>query len=139
MAQPLRAASRGLHVVGHRSVPAWDSIEIHLQPIIDVATGSPFAVEALSRFPALRGQSPEAVFAGAHASGHGVELEAACLRAALAARDRLPSDLQLTVNVSPDVLTHPLVTPCWTEDLGGVIIEVTENRASSPIQLSDEL
>lgn len=140
MAQPLTtAASRGLHVVGARTIPAWDGVRIHLQPIVDVATGSPFAAEALARFPALHDGSPEDVFAGAYAGGRGVELEAACLRAALGTRDRLPDGVRLSVNVSPDVLTHPLIARCWPEDLSGVIIEITEHRASSPMQLSDEL
>ena len=139
MALPLTAASRGLRVVGPRSIPTWESIEIHVQPIVDVATGSPFAAEALARFPALREESTQSVFAGADSAGRGVELEAACLRAALGARGRLPDGVRLSVNVSPDVLIHPLVAECWPADLNGVIIEVTEHRASSPAQLSDEL
>ncbi|MGH8960045.1 MAG: EAL domain-containing protein [Jatrophihabitantaceae bacterium] len=139
MSYPLTKARSRLHMVSDGVVPAWDSIEIHIQPIVDVATGAPAAAEALARFPARNDGSPTDVFAGAYANGRGVELEAACLRAALAARDRLPDGVLLSVNVSPDVLTHPLVRQCWPTDLNGLIIEVTEHRASSPMQLSDEL
>lgn len=116
----------------------WDSLQIYVQPIIAVATGAPFAVEALARFPADDRSSAD-IFADAHARGRGAALEAACLRAALATRDQLPTGVQLTVNVSPDVLTHPLVAQCWPQDLDGVIVEVTEYAASSPTELSDQL
>ncbi|MEO8888648.1 MAG: EAL domain-containing protein [Jatrophihabitantaceae bacterium] len=139
MAQPVTTSHHRLRVVGPRAIPTWDSIEIHVQPIVDVATGALYAAEALARFPGRADDEPEDIFAAAHAGGRGVELEAACLRAALGARDRLPDGMRLTVNVSPDVMTHPLVAACWPEDLTGVIIEVTEHRASSPMQLSDEL
>jgi EAL domain-containing protein (putative c-di-GMP-specific phosphodiesterase class I) len=139
MGQPLTAPPRGLRLVASSLVAAWDSVEVHLQPIVDVATGSLFAAEALARFPALPVDSPSDVFAGAYASGHGVDLEVACLRAALATRDRLPDGVRISVNVSPDVLTHQALRQCWSPDLDGVIIEVTEHRTSDPTRLSDEL
>jgi EAL domain-containing protein (putative c-di-GMP-specific phosphodiesterase class I) len=139
MTHPLRAAPRRLHVVRASGVPTWDGIEIHVQPIVDVVTGSAVAVEALARFPGLPAVSPTDVFANAQRSGLAVELETACLRAALAVRDRLPRGVRLSVNVSPDVLTHPLLRQCWPTDLNGVIVEVSEHRATSPTQLSDEL
>ncbi|WP_375479882.1 EAL domain-containing protein [uncultured Jatrophihabitans sp.] len=107
-------------------------LHVHLQPIVDVATGVPLAVEALARFAHAPGRPADEVFAEAYAAGYGYSLEAACLRAALDRRPDLPTGLRLAVNVSPDVLQHPVVTRGWDDDLSGVIVEVTEHRANHP-------
>src|SRR5438309_6984036 len=52
-----------------------------LQPIVDIATGTAVAAEALARF-GDETRSITEVFESAHAQGHGMELEAACVRAA---------------------------------------------------------
>ena len=87
--------------------------EIHLQPIVDLATGEPVAVEALSRFPH---DDPSTVFEAARMDGTWIELEAAAITAALAAR---PPGLDLAVNVSLDALgTDPCKRPwagTWPE------------------------
>ena len=114
-------------------------LTVHLQPIVDLATGVPFAMEALSRFRHAPGQPVEEIFASAHEAGFGYLLEAASLRAALSRREELPDGVRLAVNVSPDVLLHPVVARGWASDLDGVIVEVTEHRASSPAALQDEL
>lgn len=109
-----------------------DGIEIVLQPIIAVADGSVVAAEALARFPSLPGIATDSVFETAHASGYGFALEAASLRAALDRRADLPDGAQLSINLSPDVLAHPAIISCLSQDLGGVIIEVTEQNATRP-------
>ena len=81
-----------------------DRLEVALQPIIEVATGAPFAYEALARFGHAPGVAADDVIAEAHASGVGYLLEAECLRAALRRRAELPSGVAMAVNVSPDVL-----------------------------------
>lgn len=98
----------------------------HLQPVVDLARGSIAGYEALARFPG--GPGPFEVFATARACGRGVEVEAAALRAALAAREALPENTFLTVNVGPDVVDVPLVREVWQEhpSLAGVVIELTE-------------
>lgn len=116
-----------------------DGVEIVLQPIIDLATGGVSAVEALARFAHAPTVPVEDVFAQAHAQGFGSALETACLRAALRRRADLPGGVKLSVNVSPDVVHHPSIAKCWTGDLDGVIIEVTERAASSPAALRDQL
>ena len=116
-----------------------DGLEMHLQPIVDVATGAVLATEALARFSHAPGLRADEVIAAAHADGYGYTLEAACLRAALDRRDALPAGVKLAVNVSPDVLHHPIVARRWPPDLDGVIVEVTEHRANRPAALQDEL
>jgi EAL domain-containing protein (putative c-di-GMP-specific phosphodiesterase class I) len=114
-------------------------LTVHLQPIVDLATGVTFAMEALARFRHAPGRPVEEIFASAHEAGFGYLLEAASLRAALGRRSELPDGVRLAVNVSPDVLLHPVVARGWATDLDGVIVEVTEHRASSPAALQDEL
>jgi EAL domain-containing protein (putative c-di-GMP-specific phosphodiesterase class I) len=117
----------------------FDGLTMHLQPIVDVATGAVLAAEALARFSHAPGLRADEVIAEAHANGYGYTLEAACLRAALERRDELPDGVKLAVNVSPDVVHHPIVARRWPPDLDGVIVEVTEHRAHRPSALQDEL
>ena len=112
-----------------------DEVVSHLQPIIDVATGSLHAMEALARFPTAPELSVTRVIAAAHAAGAGFAVERACLRSALARRRDLPPDVRLAVNVSPDVLVSAEVDALWDADLHGIIIEITEHRASDPAAL----
>jgi EAL domain-containing protein (putative c-di-GMP-specific phosphodiesterase class I) len=104
-----------------------------LQPIITVTGGVLVAAEALTRFTSAT-VPPDATFADAHASGHGSELEAACLRAAFAARDCIPAGVLLTVNVSPAALLHPVVQRVLDTDLSGIIIEITEQPLLDAVQ-----
>jgi EAL domain-containing protein (putative c-di-GMP-specific phosphodiesterase class I) len=96
-------------------------IEICLQPIVNVATGVIVGAEALARFPRLRNWTVEEVFALARSGGWGAELEAACLKRAIAQREVLPDAVRLTVNASPDALNRPL---------HGIVVEITENESS---------
>jgi EAL domain-containing protein (putative c-di-GMP-specific phosphodiesterase class I) len=105
-------------------------IDVLLQPIVSVSTGAVVAAEALARFPNYRGASIDAVFATAHASGWGGELEAACLRRALGRRHELPENVTLSVNVSPDALAHPDVRAALRGDLRGIAVEITEKSAT---------
>ncbi|PZS30729.1 MAG: hypothetical protein DLM58_13180 [Pseudonocardiales bacterium] len=112
-----------------RPLAASGRLAIVLQPIIDVSTGALVAAEALARFPGPDGASVEAVLIDAYENGRGPELEATCLEAALAQRAGLPEHVLLSVNVSPNAMTHPAVQQVLAGDLRGLIIEVTEQSA----------
>lgn len=116
-----------------RDKPAIDpaTIQIALQPIAEIATGRLVAAEALARFSAPSAGTAE-LFQQARAEGWGTDLEAACLRRALAKRDEIPDGVLLSVNLSPDALTHPHVQQTLAGDLTGLIVEITEQRASDP-------
>jgi EAL domain-containing protein (putative c-di-GMP-specific phosphodiesterase class I) len=114
-------------------------LEVVLQPIIDVSTGAVIAAEALARFPDPGGSTVETALFDAYRTGRGPDLEAACLRAALARRDELPSGVLLSVNVSPNAATHPMVRKELKGDLDGVIVEVTEQSAHDADMLLDAL
>lgn len=97
-----------------------------MQPIVDLETREPVAVEALSRF---RHADPQTVFAEAHRSGTGPDLEAAAIRAALEHRPRTGL---VSVNVSIDALTSPQVQEALPADLTGVMLEITEHTDTGP-------
>ena len=112
-------------------------VRIALQPIIAVPTGTVFAVEALARL-ADRANT-EAVFSEAHAVGHGVELEAWCVQAALERRADLPPGVLLSVNVSPTALPYLVERDVWPSDLAGVIVEITEQEVVDPDAVNGHL
>jgi EAL domain-containing protein (putative c-di-GMP-specific phosphodiesterase class I) len=72
------------------------------QPIVELARRTVIGYEALTRF--RDGVPPQARFASAAAVGLGPALELATLAAALRESERLPPDLWLSLNVSPDLV-----------------------------------
>ncbi|WP_208983586.1 glycosyltransferase family 2 protein [Geodermatophilus obscurus] len=68
------------------------------QPIVDLATGEPVGYEALCRF--ADGRPPQERLDAATDRGVGVDLDAAMLRASLAAAASLPEGAWVSVNVS---------------------------------------
>jgi len=72
------------------------------QPIVALDTGQAVGHEALTRFD--DGVRPDRRFADAAAVGRGVELELACLDAAIEASQGLPAGPWLSLNVSPAVI-----------------------------------
>jgi EAL domain-containing protein (putative c-di-GMP-specific phosphodiesterase class I) len=91
-----------------------------------LASGQPVGYEALTRF--ADGTPPDRMIADAHAVGLGLDLEVACLRAALEAADVLPEDAWLSLNVSPNVILHPNELPGLLAGRSRrFVIEVTEH------------
>jgi EAL domain-containing protein (putative c-di-GMP-specific phosphodiesterase class I) len=84
-----------------------DALRTVFQPVVDLATGAPAAVEALVRGP--QGStlaSPQQLFAAAAVTGRLAEVEGACLRTALrtAASAGVSPPWTVFVNSSPDLL-----------------------------------
>ncbi|MGY1775444.1 EAL domain-containing protein [Geodermatophilus sp. SYSU D00804] len=107
------------------------AVEVHVQPVVDMHSGTVVAHEALSRFPGSEG-SPATLFADAAVVGLGVELELLAVHAALEAGDRLPRGLRLAVNLSPEALLAPEVGEALLEGVRrtALTVEITEH---SPI------
>ena len=76
-----------------------------LQPIVDLATGGRVGAEALSRFPAEWGMTPDVCFAEAHSVGLGHVLELLALERAADHLDRVGG--YVAMNVSPATLLTP--------------------------------
>lgn len=98
------------------------------QPIVDLAYGTTVGHEALTRFH--DGTRPDRRFADAAAVGLGLELETACLTAAIAVSTRLPGTGWLSLNVSPDLLLEgQRLKECLRASVRPTVIEVTEHVA----------
>lgn len=107
--------------------PAQPRLEF--QPVVDLRLGVVAGYEALSRFTGPPSAAPDLWFAAADRDGVGARLEARVVTAALRARDRLPEDCFLTVNVSPHLLTQPELadTLAAAPDLSRLVLELTEH------------
>ena len=104
-----------------------DAVVPVFQPVLELATGRVAGYEALARMPGDVVRPPDQWFAQAHRCGLGAELEAAALRAALAAPDR-PGLTFLALNVSPGALLSAPVRHVLRGDLSGLVIELTEHQ-----------
>jgi EAL domain-containing protein (putative c-di-GMP-specific phosphodiesterase class I)/DNA-binding response OmpR family regulator len=110
------------------SVLARHAFMAVFQPILDLATGRVVGHEALTRFDDQT--RPDRRFADAAAVGLGLELESACLDAAVEASKGLPGGGWLSLNVSPDLLLerHRL-RACLAPATRPSVLEVTEHVA----------
>lgn len=100
------------------------------QPVVELATGDVVGYEALTRFDssAIGGDDTEAVFTGAALVGAGRTVELRTLEAAIEEADHLPSDVWLSINVSPSLATAGPELADILAELGDrqVVIEVSE-------------
>jgi EAL domain-containing protein (putative c-di-GMP-specific phosphodiesterase class I)/DNA-binding response OmpR family regulator len=98
------------------------------QPIVDLETGAIVGHEALTRFD--DGTRPDQRFADADAAGLGLDLEAACLEAAIDASTVLPARTWLSLNVSPAVLLERTrLRDCLRLTARPIVLEITEHVA----------
>jgi diguanylate cyclase (GGDEF)-like protein len=106
-------------------------LTVHLQPIVDLATGATISVEALARFASYP-YSVEGWFAQAHEAGCGTELEIDAMLNACRLVDLLPEPLTLAVNASPDVACSSALLDVVTgAGPGRIVVEITEHRRAS--------
>ena len=104
-----------------------EAIRPVFQPVLELATGRAGGFEALARFEAEPARRPDEWIAHAHRTGLGAELEAAAIKAALAAPGR-PKGTFLALNVSPRALLSAPVRAALPPSLHGVVIELTEHE-----------
>jgi EAL domain-containing protein (putative c-di-GMP-specific phosphodiesterase class I) len=116
-----------------------NALEVVLQPIVALDSGTIVGLEALSRFPAHTDRTTEAWFALATAAGLGVQLEAAALRRAVTIIDDLPDGVYLSVNISPGALMSSAVQHILsTVPLDAVVLEITEHaRVTDYVALAE--
>jgi EAL domain-containing protein (putative c-di-GMP-specific phosphodiesterase class I) len=108
-----------------------DRIEIHFQPIVDLHRGVIAGFEALARFPSQPYRSPDQWFGAATKLNLHVPLKAAVVERVLRAREQLPVNCFLSLNVGPHAIIDPRLRSVLDAggSLGGVVIEVTEQAA----------
>jgi len=105
-----------------------EGLSIAFQPIVSLRSGEVVALEALARFRSRPVHGPDVWFAQAAALGLGIELELLAIRAAIAHLPRIPADLSLAVNVSPDTVLSGRLGPTFeTAPLGRIVLEITEH------------
>ena len=97
------------------------------QPIVDLWDGSVVGYEALTRFS--DGRPPNVVFAAAARAGLGIELEMACLRASIAASERLPAGAHLSLNASPELVLSGTLASLLSTVTRPIVVEITEHVA----------
>lgn len=104
------------------------SFSMVFQPIINLDSNTPIAVEALTRFAEPPERSPDLWFAEAHSTGLGVALELAAIERALEALTAFPRRVLLAVNAGVDTLvTSELLNLLESVDARQVIVELTEH------------
>ncbi len=111
-----------------QSVLANEAIEPVFQPILRLDSGRTIAYEALSRFPGDPHHTPDRWFDDAWRIGLGIPLELLAARLATAAAlPRLPEDIGLSVNVSPQTVAAQGFLQCLGGEANRVAAEITEH------------
>lgn len=101
-----------------------------LQPVVDLVTGLPIGVEALSRFQGAPVRPPDQWFEEAAQAGLRPSLELATAGIALRSLGQLRPELHLSINISPaTALSGRLGEILVGVDLGRVVLELTEHAA----------
>lgn len=117
--QTRRRIERAIHRAAFRIVA---------QPVIDLTTGEPCGVEALTRFAGPPERSPDRWFAEAELVNRRIDLETATARAALELLDSLAEHLWLSINLSPTTVLSGEIDRLLAEvDLSRLVVELTEH------------
>ena len=88
------------------------AFRIVLQPIFDIESGNAVGMEALARFSGLPERPPNVWIAEAEAVGMLLDLELALAKAALDQLEALPSDVYLSLNLSPETAMSERLEAC---------------------------
>ncbi len=99
------------------------------QPIVRLGSGALASVEALARFPAALGRTPQQWFDDAGSVDQAVELQLSAVYAAVSALPHLPAGVDLHVNLSPAVLVQTSSVLLQTVPMDRLVIELTEHEA----------
>ena len=110
------------------------ALVMHFQPIVSLADGQLHGHEALVRPTAGPWPHPDALFAAARSEGVSIELELACLRAALVSWSRQRPAGKLFVNLSAAALTQLLELQDPQR-----LMEVVRSRGVTPSALVIEI
>jgi EAL domain-containing protein (putative c-di-GMP-specific phosphodiesterase class I) len=125
---PTAQDDRRLQHAALRGVLADGGPRVVYQPQLSLSRLTVEGYEALARFPEAPLRGTETWFTRARDLGLGDELEAAAVARALTRFTERPEGTTLAVNLSPGVLSSPLVQAVLPADLSGIEIELTEHE-----------
>ena len=112
------------------AVLAADGLSMVYQPIYNVLTHRIVGFESLARFASDPYRSPDQWFADAAQLGRELELESRAIRLALRALERLPPEVYVAVNASPETLVKGEIAALLQgQPLDRIVVEVTEHQA----------
>jgi EAL domain-containing protein (putative c-di-GMP-specific phosphodiesterase class I) len=137
--QGRRDAARTRQLQRERVVRAIEdrAFRIVFQPIFDLERGDVVGMEALARFSDLPERPPNVWIAEAEAVGMLLDLELALAKAALDQLEVLPSDVYLSLNLSPETaMSERLGGLFEVADPSRIVVELTEH---APVADYDEL
>jgi EAL domain-containing protein (putative c-di-GMP-specific phosphodiesterase class I) len=111
-------------------VLAEDGLTTVFQPIVDLRSGKPSGMEALSRFTIEPARTPDVWFAEAEATGRLTELDLKAAQKALDHLASIPPRSYVAVNMSPQtVLTEGFQRLLDHVSPSRVVLEITEHAA----------
>lgn len=111
------------------------------QPIVDLRRGVVCGYEMLARFVGPPEAPPDVWFRRAGEHGMAIELEAKMIKVGLEARESLPDNCFLTINLDPASLPDPQVQAALAHHkrLHGVVIELTEHSRADAEEILERL
>lgn len=116
-------------VAAIESIIATKDLAIHLQPIVNLQTGTVSAVEALARFSRTPHHAPDWWFTLAGSVGLGNALQMLAVEKALETFELLPSHVRLAVNASAELIIDPRFAECLVSaPMHRLTVEITEHQ-----------
>lgn len=120
-----------------QSVLNGDGLSMVYQPIVHVAQNRVVGYESLSRFSIAPIRSPDIWFREAASVGMGQLLEMRAIQLAVANRDKLPENVYLSLNASPEAMVNGETRRVFENiPLDNIVLEITEHAT---IDAYDEL
>lgn len=105
-------------------------MEVRYQPIFRLDGDTLAGFEALARFPDMPSRTPDVWFNEAAEAGLAADLEFLAVELACEHLPRLPDDMPLSVNLSPEAILSPQFAALFARlPLHRVVLEVTEHAA----------
>jgi len=104
------------------------NIRMVFQPIVEIGTRRVIGVEALARFDVEPKRTPDVWFAEGWEVGLGRDLEMTAVELAIEQLPKLPDDVYLSINVSPETLqSQTLLDHLDKSDASRIVVEITEH------------
>ena len=106
-----------------------NAVSVVMQPIHHIENGAVAGFECLSRFADAKARGPDVWFNNARSVGKGVMLETLAVARALEAARRLPEEVYISVNASPETILSGSLEELLASFVGPrIVLEVTEHE-----------